>query len=413
VKASRKPPQPSRVALVLAGGAARGAYEVGVVRYVLKDLARELGKDVPIDIVCGTSVGAINACMLAAHADEPSRRADYLVDRWLGLRLDEMLRPSMRDVVGLIRGVLGRQRPPRPGDSRRGGLLDVTGIEHVVRDGIPFGRIREHMRAGKLYALTVSVTQVATGRTVIFVERAEPGLPDWSRDPTIGVRAAEIGADHALASAALPLLFPAVRIDGDFYCDGGLRQNVPLSPARRLGADRLLVVNPRYILSGPPGRAEERSNVTSYPGPLFLFGKALNALLLDRIDNDIDRLRRINTILEAGTRRYGPTFVDELNRELSTDQRMRGMRTLQTVHVRVSDDIGKMAAEYVRSSAFTRRASGVVARLLRRLAEWDGAGEADLLSYLLFDGEFASRLIELGAKDARARHDELCALFCQ
>ena len=198
MKASRKPAPPSRVALVLAGGAARGAYEVGVVRYVLKDLARELGRDVPIDILCGTSVGAINACMLAAHADEPARRADYLVDRWLGLRLDEMLRPSMRDVVGLIRGVLGRQRPPRPGESRRGGLLDVAGIEHVVRDGIPFGRIRDHMRAGKLYALTVSVTQVATGRTVIFVERAEPGLPDWSRDPTISV--ATISSSNAARS---------------------------------------------------------------------------------------------------------------------------------------------------------------------------------------------------------------------
>ena len=138
---------------------------------------------------------------------------------------------------------------------RRGGLLDPRGIEAIVRQAISPDGIRRNLEAGRIKALTVSTTDVASGRTVIFLQRKEPGLPPWGHDPTITVRAARISAEHALASAAVPLLFPAVRIDGDYYCDGGLRQNVPLSPARRLGADGLIVVNPRYIpAEGPPAR---------------------------------------------------------------------------------------------------------------------------------------------------------------
>jgi NTE family protein len=223
------------------------------------------------------------------------------------------------------------------------------------------------------------------------------------------VRAAHIGPDHALASAAIPMLFPAVRIDDAFYCDGGLRQNIPLSPARRLGAEGLVVVNPRYIGAPKPLVAEE--NLKSYPGPLFLLGKALNALLLDRIDNDIDRLQRINAILEAGTRRWGPTFVDELNAELEEHSRVSALQPLRVVHVRASEDIGAMAGEYVRSERFAESTSGIIARSLRRISEWEGEGESDLVSYVLFDGPFAAQLIELGRRDAKTRHAALCAFF--
>jgi NTE family protein len=255
----------------------------------------------------------------------------------------------------------------------------------------------------------VSTTDVATGKTVIFVERATEGLPRWSRDPTIVIRSTEMRAEHALASASVPFFFPAVRIGRDFYCDGGLRQNVPLSPARRLGAEALLVVNPRYV--GPVTVRAAVENETQFPGPLFLLGKALNALLLDRIDNDIARLCRINDILEAGIKRFGPGFVDDLNEQLTAGHRLSELKPLRVVHVRASADIGKTAADYVRSAEFAARTPAVVAGLLRRMGEWEGEGEGDLLSYLLFDGAFAGRLIELGRKDAAARHEELCALF--
>ena len=170
-------------------------------------------------------------------------------------------------------------------------------------------------------------------------------------------------------------------------------------------------MNPRFIAAPPasPG-ARDPGPKADYPSPLFVLGKALNALLLDRIDNDIDRLNRINAILGAGTRRFGPHFVDAVNEELGKDA-ARKMRSLRVVHIRASEDIGALAADYVRSAKFASRAPGWIGRFLRRIGEREGAGEADLLSYLLFDGEFAARLIDLGRKDAKARHEELCAFF--
>jgi NTE family protein len=400
------------VALILAGGAARGAYEVGVVMHILTEVAKDIGRPVPFDVLCGTSVGAINACTLAAHADEPVRRGELLARTWTSLRLDQVAKPSRGEFLSLVGGLLGRRRStPGPGEVRRGGLLDPRGIEALIRRAISPDGIRKNLESGLITALTVSTTDVASGRTVIFLQRKDPGLPQWSRDPTVTVRPARISAEHALASAAVPLLFPAVRIDGEFYCDGGLRQNVPLSPARRLGADGLIVVNPRFIPPEPPTEAVAREHERDYPGPFFLFGKALNALLLDRIDADIDRLQRINLILEAGLRRFGPDFVDEINKELGDQGRIRGLKRLRIVHIRASQDIGMMAADFARSPEFAKRASGMIGKIIRRISEWEGAGEADLLSYILFDGEFSARLIDLGKSDARARHAELCAFF--
>jgi NTE family protein len=399
----------SSVGLVLAGGSARAAYEVGVVQYILEDVARALGRDLPLDVLCGTSAGSINACMLAAHADKPADRAGMLAKRWTDLELEDVVRPAGRELLYLAGRLLGRSSAPpdaRPG--RRGGMFDPSGVEAIVRDAVPFDRIGEHMRAGRLRALSISTTHVASGRTVVFVHRREGGLPSWGGDPTMVAHASEMRAEHVLASAAVPLLFPAVEIDGHYYCDGGLRQNVPLSPARRLGADSLIVINPRYIREYSPTPAQAEARERRFPDPLFVVGKAMNALLLDRIENDIDRLERLNAVLAAGTRRYGPDFAGAINDELQHVGR-RGLRHLDVVYVRASHDIGVLAAEYVRSAEFGKRVRGLIGRVMRRLAE--GESEADLLSYVLFDGPFAGRLIEIGRADARARHDQLARFF--
>jgi NTE family protein len=376
---------------------------------VFDEVARALGRPIPVDILCGTSVGAINACAIAASADDPARGVALLVREWTGLRLPDLVRANKSEIMGLVRSLVApKKKKIDPAQARQGGMLDPTGIERIVYEAIAFDRIRDHIREGRLSALTISTTDVATGQTVIFIEK-NGKLPKWSRDPTIAVRPTQIRAEHALASGAVPFIFPAVRIGQHFYCDGGLRQNVPLSPARRLGAQGLLVVNPRYIGPISPEVAEARE--INYPGPLFLAGKALNALLLDRIDNDIARLRRINDILEAGMRRYGPGFVAELNAELGTASSLSELHPLRVVHIRASADIGAAAGAYVRSPEFAARAGRVVGGVLRRMGEWEGEGEADLLSYLLFDGAFAAQLIDLGRRDAASRHDELCALF--
>jgi NTE family protein len=358
-------------------------------------------------------VGAINVCALAAWADEPRNRAARLESHWASLTVADVVRFDGSEILQMFSALVGRARPPKPGETRRGGLLDPRGLEAVIGRAIPFERIAEHLRAGRLKAVSVSATHVATGRTMVFLQRAQAGLPHWGSDPTTSARSVTLRAEHALASAALPLLFPAVRIDQHFYSDGGLRQNVPLSPARRLGADALVVVNPRHI--APPGIIDAESteiteNEIAFPGPFFLLGKTLNALLLDRIDSDIDRLERINKLLDAGTRIYGAHYLEQLNSELNNPPE-RFIRPLRAVLVRASADIGQLAAEFVRSSSFARRTQGVLARFMRRLAEGEARNQADFLSYLLFDGEFARQLVELGRKDAAQQHEQLCGLF--
>jgi len=398
---------PGRIALVLAGGAARGAYEVGVVKYVLEELGDLLGPAVRFDVLCGTSVGAINACFLAGTAHRGRDRARLMCDAWRSLRIDEIVRFGLIDLLAFARESLGILRGTRL-PIRRGGLIDPSGLRKVVERVVPWGQISANIDAGHLEALTVSTTHVASGVTMVFVERRGGGIPKWGRDPTVLARAAHISADHALASGAIPFLFPAVKLGGEYHCDGGLRQNVPLGPARRLGAERVLIVSPRYApMAGdftPPALAAERQE--ALPSAFFLLGKALNALLLDRVENDVDRLRRINDLLDAGMQACGPGFLLAVNATLK-----KPVRPMRAMLVRCSRDIGRHTAEYVRSRAFARDIPGPTGWALRWLADREAPDEADLLSYLLFDGAFAGDLIQLGYEDARDQHDRLVDFF--
>ncbi len=391
-----------RVALVLAGGAARGAYEVGVVEHVFYEVSKALKHDVRFDILCGTSVGALNACGLAAWAHEGRDAVKRMRDVWHELDLASLVRTDVRGVLSALR--------LRRGDfpAREGGILDPSGIEAVVKSSIPFEHIQDNLEAGYVHALTVSTTHVSSGRTVVFVQTPDGKLPPWSQDPTIEPRAVRITANHALASAAIPILFRSVRIDGEFHCDGGLRQNVPLSPARRLGADAVLVINPRFVGDAVLAPRDPTKD-EAFPGPLFLLGKTLNALLLDRIDTDLARLESVNKILDAGTRAYGADFVAKLNASLG-HKAGHGLRPMRAMLVRASQDIGALAAKFVREHE--TELGGLTGKVIKRLAaSGEDPNESDLLSYVLFDGRFAKTLIDLGRADAEARHDELVQFF--
>jgi NTE family protein len=397
-----------RVGIVLSGGGSRGAYEAGIIHYLRTDLARRLGRHVPIDIISGTSVGAINAAFLAATMQDPDHQADQIAAAWRSLHIEHLIGLKPKDILRATRLILGGDPPlPTPGSFRYGGLLDTSGLERFVIRAIPWRGIERSLRSGHLAALSVSATHVGSGHTVVFLSCAEPVPREWSRDPFVRHRATRIGPRHVLASAAIPMLFPAVKIGEEYFTDGGLRQNTPMSPAIRLGADRLLMISLRHVAHEP--KVLERERVEAYPKPLFLAGKALNALLLDHTEYDLMRMQRINMILEAGHASFGDKFEAMMNRELV---RLRGapLRRIQAVHIRPSEDIGMLAAQFVRAGRM--KLEGLIARkLIQRLSAGEAAHESDLLSYLLFDGDYAADLIELGRRDAASKEDELAALF--
>ncbi len=402
--------RPLKTALVLTGGGARGAYEAGVLKYLREELPRYLGRRVRFEIICGTSVGAINSAFIAATADRPDEQASMLVAHWRSLAIGAMFDLGIVNLMRAAWLVLGgRPRARRSGEQHRGGILDTSGLEHFVTSRIPWSGISANLKADHLEALTVSATQVATGRTVVFVDNQGGTIPTWSRDPFVEARATAIEAHHVLASAAIPVLFPSVAIRGRFYCDGGLRHNTPLAPALRLGADRVLVISLRHVPTPMEEQQEALDNEESYPSPWFVFGKALNSMLLDHTDYDLDRLHRINALVASGQKAAGHPFVEELNAAI-LPMHGQGVRVIRDLLIRPSKDIGAIAAVHARRPHLSAIHS-LTGHALRHLA--GEAHEADLLSYLLFDGEYASDLIDLGLHDARAREEEFGRFFTE
>ena len=400
-----------RTGLVLSGAAALGAYEAGVARYITEEIARSLGRAVRFDILSGTSAGGINAAALASAAPDPGCGAAQLCDVWSRLELAELLRPSAAELLRILLDMDGGSgRVLRALRSRlgRGGLFDPSGLERLLSSRLSLGRISDNVRDGWVRAVALSTTHVATGEAHVFYQ-ASCEHPPWPREPDLVPRLAKLSTSHALASAAIPLLFPAVDIDGDLYCDGGLRQMIPLSPAIHLGATRLVVVAPlsRTRAAAPEQAHARRQAVGS---PLYLAGKALNAFFFDRVEADLARLAHINDILRAGRNCFGPAFEADLNDELARIG-TGPLRRIHVVRIEPSRPLGALAIEHVTSGDFSRQPRSAASRLIDCLAERDLAGTGDLLAYLLFDGAFAAELIELGRADAAAHHDELCSFF--
>lgn len=402
-----------KTAVVLSGGGARGAYEAGVLYYILEKLPALLGHPVRFDIVSGSSVGAIHACFLAGHAGESGAFAE-LAEIWRSFEIEKVLRLTPFSLLSLPARLLGFGRRARPVASTEPraptsipGVLDFSPLQRVILDRVPWARIHERINDGAIDAVAIATTEVKTGNTVIFVENREANVDRWARDPFVIARAVRLGPEHALASAAIPLIFPAIRIGSNFYCDGSLRLNTPLSPALRLGADRVLVIGLHH--QRPPGEPHSVSE-ESVGSPAFLAGKVLNALLLDRVDYDADRLRLFNAILEEGRRIYGEDFLERINEPIIR-RRGTGYRIVRDLFLQPSRDLGALAAECLAHRRRAVQPGSWLSRIFLHYAAKNTGGEADFLSYLYFDGCYAGHLIELGMTDAERQSDKLLEFF--
>lgn len=396
MSASAPPSAPGkRVALILSGGGARGAYEVGVLSYVFDHFARVRRQAPPIDLILGTSVGAINGCFLASHLGDPALGTRRLCNLWSDVQMDEVLGFGLGQMTSLPRLLMG-------GGQTAVGLFDVSPMARMVEREVAWRAIARAFRDRRLHALCVSTTEISTGKTVLFMQTAAGTPLPAHAPPRTVIRPARIGPIHALASAAIPVLFPPVRIGAHLYMDGGVRQNTPIAPALRLGATHVFAVGLSSDNAGLPVTASDKP-----PNVAFVVGKIMNAFLLDHVTSDFEVLDRVNTMIDQGTRVYGQEFLARMNREAEADGRPP-YRRVSTLVVRPSEDLGKIAESYVRSN---RLRAGPALRRVLALLDVGAASEADLASYLLFDGSFARRLIELGRADAEHKRDEIAAFF--
>ncbi|TVQ37317.1 MAG: patatin-like phospholipase family protein [Wenzhouxiangella sp.] len=366
-----------RAALVLPGGGARGAYQVGV----LKALAEILpGPATPFPIVTGISAGAINAGVVASHADDFGRAAARLEHFWGNLRCAQVyrtgwlhnLRSGLHWLASMTLGGLGVANPRS--------LFDNQPLSELLARELDAEGIARNLASGALDALMVTASGYATNRAVTFYQAADDDA-GWQASRRIG-RPALIDHTHLLASTALPLLFPAQRIGHEYYGDGGMRQTAPLKPALHRGADRLLIIGTRDEVPDP-----EPTRPVAYPSLGDIGGHVLDVIFMDHITSDLDRLQRINTLLETLPSGCAPPV---------------GLRPVRSLLIRPSRDLRAIAEKHA------HRVPASVRTLLKGIGAW---GSGRMAGFVLFEAEFCRELIELGYVDGLAAADDVRALM--
>ncbi len=405
-------PRP-RIALVLSGGGARGAYEAGVLSYLFDHVYPKLPPGFEFDLVSGTSVGAIHAGFVAASADlDPATRSRMLIETWEGMALDRVMQVSAGDVLGVPLRAAGVGALMRGGRSEApeliGGLVDIAPLERLVEERIPWAGLRGNLAAGRPGALCVACTDIHNGHVTVFIDGQLTDTTAWRNDPYAHAISAEITARHVRASAAIPFLFPAVRIGDSYYLDGGLRVNTPLSPALRLQADRALVIG---LKTEPLKQKPSRDAEDAITKPAFLLGKMLNVLILDQLEHEIRRVETINALLGGAARALGSNCIASINQAIEQERGIR-YRPVTLEVVRPSRDLGQVAAEARRHRSHASRSRGVLPQFLARLAlRGVPEDEADLFSYLYFDASFTEPLVELGRADAQESESAILELL--
>jgi NTE family protein len=370
----------ARAGLVLTGGGARAAYQVGVVKAV-RDILGNPTRN-PFPILCGTSAGAINVATLAVFADDFSRGVANLLEVWGQMRCEHIyrtdawniLRAGARWLAAMM--LLSRHNPIS--------LLDNAPLRAMLEKNLDFDRIQMHIDSGELYAVCVTASGYTSGQSVSFFQ-GNSGLQGWERNQRIGA-AVGIKLDYLLASAALPFIFPAVKVHREYFGDGSMRQIAPVSPALHLGADRVLIVG-----TGRQGTDDARARSNTYPSLAQVAGHALNSIFLDTLMVDIERLERINRTVKL----IPPERLAESNIQL---------RAVKVLFITPSQPLERIASRFIhelpRTVRFVLRPTGALNR----------AG-SNLASYLLFEEPFCRALIDLGYRDTLAREAEVREFF--
>lgn len=369
-----------RVGLILTGGGARAAYQVGVLKAISEMLPRRAHN--PFHIICGTSAGSLNAAVLAVNAQNLRRGVRYLSNIWKGFHANQIYRTDLIGVfnnsvlwlAGVLLGALGFRK------FKQVSLLDNSPLVELLEEILPCEKIQESIVSGHLHALSITASGYGSGQSVTFYQ-GEANIEPWRRARRVGVPT-RIGIAHLLASAAIPFLFPAVRIHREYFGDGSMRQIAPISSALHLGATRVLVIGASHAPMPPRTQHPQHDD---YPPLAQIAGHALNSLFLDNMEVDLERLQRINEMVI--------TMPHALREQLN-------LKYVEVLSFSPSQSIEAIAQRYADQLPWT-------IRLLLRLVGTAHQGGATLLSYLLSEQKYCRALIELGYQDAQTRRAEI------
>lgn len=367
------------VGLVMGGGGARAAYQVGVLKAIAEMLPE--GCPNPFPVLCGTSAGAINAAALAIYARRfhaGVRRLNYV---WRNFEVQHVYRADaaglaatgLRWLGALMLGGLGRHNPRA--------LLDRAPLRRLLEARLPCREIQASIDAGALRALSITCSGYNSGQSVSFFQGRDT-LSTWKRARRVGA-VATITLDHLMASSAIPFIFAAEPLNREYFGDGSMRQVAPISPALHLGAERVLVIGVRH--EAPP--ASVRPPAPDYPSLAQIAGHVLNSIFLDSLEADIERLQRINKTISLIPNDY-------------LQEHGVTLRRVEVLVISPSEDLEKIAARYVECLPRPLR------WLLRGLGAYNKSG-SNLVSYLLFEKPYCRALIALGYADAMVRRQEL------
>jgi NTE family protein len=375
----RPPAVPAKVGLVLTGGGARAAYQVGVLQAIASMLPKRTGN--PFPVICGTSAGAFNAAVLAISARNFQEGVRRLSTVWENAHVNQAYRTDPVGVYGnagrwLASLVFGNLRKRNAVS-----ILDNSPLTQLLERSLPLHGIQRSIEAGALHALGITAWGYTSGQSVTFYQGVDSVVP-WKRERRIGI-AARIEIEHLLASSAIPLLFPAVRLNREYFGDGSMRQLAPLSPALHLGAERVLVIGVRKTAETQP----ERVKVDTYPSLAQIGGHIMGSIFLDSLYVDLERLQRINRTLR-----------------MIPDEKLKNhdvpLRQIESMVISPSVDFNKVAEQHARTLPSTIRFFYHAIGAMRR----DGSS---LLSYVLFEEPFCRALIELGYQDTIPRKSEI------
>lgn len=365
-------------ALVLSGGGARGAYQAGVLN-ATSEIAARVGQKRPFDIYTGASAGAINAAFLASQSENFLQATENLANLWGTLDADQIFESDalslgkigfkwMRDLP--LGGLTGFS----PGPS----LLNTDPLRVLLQNHLDFSKIQTNVQSGVLKALAITTVDYHSSMAATFIQGADD-LKTWIRSRRFSVKSV-INTEHIMASSAIPLLFPPIELDGRFYGDGCLRNHAPLSPAIHLGAKKILVIGVRRHTD----IIAPKSKTVKSPTLARVINTLLNAVLLDGIELDLDRLKKINEFMSK--------VPEELHEPLN-------FKTIDYVWIHPSIDIGQLAYDHAHK----------LPRFIRYLLRGLGPSEdsKEMISYLLFDPVFCQKLMDAGYEDAMKKKSEI------